>query len=847
MSLKKYLEKRDFSKTTEPKSGAGKGKKLEFVVQRHHASRLHYDFRLELDGVLKSWAIPKGPSLNPKDKRLAMMVEDHPYNYRTFEGSIPTGNYGAGTVTIFDAGNYTPIDDGSIKELKNGLKDGNLKFRLQGKILKGEFALVKLKNGKEDNAWLLIKHNDEFAVHKDFDVEDLVDAQVKKQGLDFKKDKKKTSNPTSRKADEKKKPLAKTQGIEESYFKPMLAKLAAGPVIEDDDWLFEKKYDGYRAVVSKQNEHTLIKSRNGMDYTEKFAPVARALEKLDEDAVLDGEVVIEDEKGNSIFQELQNYDPKTSKSSLKYYVFDLLNLNANDLRNFTLLQRKELLKKVLGKLNGDVICYSEHVLKNGEKLLATAKKNGWEGIMAKRIASTYINGSRTDLWRKYKIIQSQEAIIIGFTKPTGSRNYFGALVLAVNKDNELIYAGNCGTGFNEETLKALHGKLSPLTTKIKPIAEKVNKESSVTWVTPTLVCEVNFTEWTMDEHLRHPVFKGLRMDKSPQEVVIEEEKPTSAVKVENMKKQQEIQKRPEEETLTFGKKKVVLSNQNKVFWPKEHITKGDLLEYYKAISPYILPHLKDKPLSLNRHPNGINGASFFQKDMEVDKIPSWIKTAPLHSESNDKQIDYLICNDEATLLWMVNLGCIEINPWLSTYKLLEQPQYAVLDLDPHDIDFEETIAVAKTTKNILDKMGIEAFIKTSGSKGLHIFIPIGKNYDYELSKNFIFYLGNLVHTEHPDTTSLERSPAKRKNKIYLDYLQNRHGQTIAAAYSARPKPGATVSMPLNWEEVKSGLKIADFTILNALERLNAIGDPWKDIHKVRNNLKTALEKLKKDD
>ena len=315
----------------------------------------------------------------------------------------------------------------------------------------------------------------------------------------------------------------------------------------------------------------------------------------------------------------------------------------------------------------------------------------------------------------------------------------------------------------------------------------------------------------------------------------------------NVKKSPKVKdsdERLNEEILTFGKKKVTLTNRNKVFWPKEKITKGDLLDYYKSVAPYILPHLKDKPLSLNRHPNGINGPSFFQKDLEVDKIASWIKTTPIHSDSNDKQIDYLLCNDEATLLWMVNLGCIEINPWLSTYKRPEHPQYAVLDLDPHDIDFEETIAVAQTTKKILDKMEIEAFIKTSGSKGLHIFIPIGKNYDYELSKNFVHYLGNLVLAEHPDTTSLERTPSKRKNKIYLDFLQNRRGQTIAAAYSARPKPGATVSMPLNWEEVKAGLQISDFTILNALERINTIGDAWKNIDKSKNDLKLALEKLK---
>ncbi len=853
MSLEKYTSKRDFSKTAEPKAGRGKTGDLEFVVQRHHASRLHYDFRLELDGVLKSWAVPKGPSLNPKDKRLAMMVEDHPYDYRTFEGSIPKGNYGAGTVSIFDAGKYTAIDDGSIKDLQNGLKEGNLKFKLEGKILKGEFVLVKLKNPKDDNAWLLIKHDDEFAVHKTFSAEDLVDAKIKKIGLDFKKEEKKSFKPLSVEAAKPAQKSVSHENIDDTYYKPMLAKLADRSLVNDDDWFFEKKYDGYRAIVSVEQEAVLIKSRNGIDYSEKFAPVAEAFKKMSEhknsidSIVLDGEVVVEDSKGKSIFQELQNYNEATNQYALKYYVFDMLYLNGNDLRDLTIVQRKDLLEKVLANLKSDVIFYSDHIFAKGEELLAEARKKGWEGVIGKRADSTYINGARTDSWKKYKIVKSQEAIIVGFTKPTGSRGSFGALVLAVNFDDKLIYVGNCGTGFNERTLKELYDKLSPLITKAKPFKEKANKESSVTWVEPKLVCEVSFTEWTNDQHLRHPVFKGLRTDKNMEEVVMEEQRNAETEAKTNVKKSLKVKdsdERLNEEILTFGKKKVTLTNRNKVFWPKEKITKGDLLDYYKSVAPYILPHLKDKPLSLNRHPNGINGPSFFQKDLEVDKIASWIRTTPIHSDSNDKQIDYLLCNDEATLLWMVNLGCIEINPWLSTYKKPEHPQYAVLDLDPHDIDFEETIAVAQTTKKILDKMEIEAFIKTSGSKGLHIFIPIGKNYDYELSKNFVHYLGNLVLAEHPDTTSLERTPSKRKNKIYLDFLQNRRGQTIAAAYSARPKPGATVSMPLNWEEVKSGLQISDFTILNALERINTIGDAWKNIDKSKNDLKLALEKLK---
>lgn len=837
MSLSSYHKKRDFSKTSEPKAGKSSNKTLRFVVQRHHASRLHYDFRLEMDGVLKSWAIPKGPSLNPKDKRLAMMVEDHPYDYRTFEGVIPKGNYGGGVVNIFDSGSYTAINHGTIKDLYKGLHAGNLKFKLKGKILKGEFALVKLKSEEEHNAWLLIKHRDEYAVDTEFNSEDLVNERVKKKGIAFKKEeekpkKKTTATKTINKGGEVK--------INETYYKPMLAKLAS-KVFEDEDWVYEKKYDGYRSISSIMNGEVVLKSRNGIDFTEKYSPISETLKKLKIDAILDGELVIEDKDGKSSFQLLQNYDSQDQSHLIKYYVFDLLYLNGHDTREMALIKRKELLKKVISALKSKTIIYSDHIANKAHELFDQARKMKWEGIIGKKASSIYTSNKRTDYWQKFKITKSHEAVIIGYTRPSGTRKHFGALVLAMYHGKKLIYIGNCGTGFNEQSLTDLMKQLKPLESDTKPVHEKVNLERNVTWIKPELVCEVTFSEWTNDKHLRHPVFKGLRPDKNKKEVIKEDEAEMEETKKIAGKKNPE---RPIDQEVTFGKKKVKLTNQNKIFWPKEKITKGDLVDYYRDVSKFILPHLKDRPLSLNRHPNGITGPSFFQKDLDTDKIPSWIKSAPLHSESNDKDIDYLICNDEATLLWMVNLGCIEINPWLSKYKTPDQPMFAVLDLDPHDIDFSETIAVAQTTKTFLDQMKIKAFIKTSGSKGLHIFIPIGKSYDYDLSKNFIHYLGNLVHQQHPETTSLERSPSKRKNQIYLDFLQNRKGQTIAAPYSVRPKPGATVSMPLDWDEIKEGLKISNFTISNSLERLNKAGDLWAGIEKINNNLKSALTLLK---
>ncbi len=827
MGLQTYHDKRNFSKTTEPKAGKGTGKELIFVVQRHHASRLHYDFRLELDGVLKSWAVPKGPSLNPKDKRLAMMVEDHPYDYRSFEGVIPEGNYGAGVVHIFDEGTYQAIS-GSGKdarnELRKGLKEGNLKFRLNGKILRGEFALVRLKDG--DNAWLLIKHRDEFAVDKKFDSESLVPAAIKKEGLERKK-KSAGSSKTKTASAPSPAPATKKSRAPGEY-KPMLAKLSTR-VFDDEGWIFEKKLDGYR-ILATTGKSVKLTSRNGQNYTARYGPVADILRAFEKNAVLDGEMVVEDPDGQSLFQELQNYQPGKKNQALKYYVFDLLSLDGYDLTGMELVKRKQLLKALISNLPGDLIVYNEHVTGKGTVLMDQARKEGWEGIIAKDAASIYESGNRTDRWLKLKIQNSQEAVILGYSKPAGSRKYFGSLVLGMYDGDQLTYIGNCGTGFNEASLKMLYDKLSALETGHKPVKVKVNQERSVTWVKPELVCEVTFTEWTSDRILRHPVFKGLREDKQRQQVIMETTDSPS-----------------EEREETFGKKKVKLTNLNKLYWKSDKISKGQLIEYYRSVADYLLPYLKDRPLSLNRHPNGIDAPGFFQKDLDTDKIPGWIRYAPLYSDSVDKTIDYLICNDLPTLLWMVNLGCIEINPWLSTYKKPENPVFAVMDLDPNDVDdFREVVRVALTTRETLDGMGIRSFIKTSGSRGLHIFIHVGGKYDYEVVKNFIQYLGHLVHSRHADTTSLERSPSKRKKKIYLDFLQNRRGQTIAAPYSARPKPGATVSTPLEWSEVNDQLDIKEFTIFNTLDRLREKGDLWKDLTAEKADLKKALSQMQRD-
>ncbi|WEK20982.1 MAG: DNA ligase D [Candidatus Pedobacter colombiensis] len=830
MSLEKYKQKRDFSQTKEPAAGKATGKKLSFVVQRHHASHLHYDFRLEMDGVLKSWAVPKGPSLNPGDKRLAMMVEDHPFDYRNFEGEIPAGNYGGGVVTIFDKGTYSALEKGTEKDLKKGLNEGDLKFRLNGKILKGEFVLVRLKNS-DQNAWLLIKHNDKYAVKRKFNIEDLVPAAVKKIGLDFKK---KSKGAGKGKSINHKSPSEISKKQNDEDFQPMQARLSEH-IFDDPDWIYERKLDGYRALayVSAKGAAKLI-SRNGIDFSATYPSIVNALKGLELDAVIDGEIIVLDKAGKTSFQLLQDYDDKKEGFQLRFYVFDLLSLNGHDIRGMELIKRKELLSKLIQGLANPSIIYNDHRIGAGEMLFKEAQKLGWEGIIAKNSLSHYLSNKRTDSWQKFKLGLTQEAIIIGYSKPEGGRTYFGALALAIYDGDELTYIGNCGSGYNDKALNTIYEQMQPLIITQKLVKQAVHKEQSFTWIRPELVCEVTYAEWTADRHLRHPVFRGLRTDKDPKDIVRElvEEAPEYDKNKDDMAVEKEEQ---------FGSKKVKLTNLDKLYWPKEKISKGELVNYYQQVAAYILPHLKDKPLSLNRQPNGITKPGFFQKDLDIDKIPSWIKYAPMHSDSNDKDIDYLICNDEATLLWMVNLGCIEINPWLSTYKVPESPLFAVLDLDPHDIDFNEVIAVALTAKKLLDQRKISSFIKTSGSKGLHIFIPLAGNYNYDITREFIHYLGQLIYKLHPDTTSLERSPSKREGRIYLDFLQNSRGQTIAAPYSVRPKPGATVSAPLKWEEVKIGLKVQDFHIFNMPDRLKDKGDLWKDMKLIKNDLKKALK------
>ncbi len=847
MSLSKYNQKRDFKQTREPKGKVGKSaSELIFVVQKHAASHLHYDFRLEMGGVLKSWAVPKGPSMDPEVKRLAMMVEDHPYSYKDFEGTIPEGNYGAGNVIVWDNGTYTSDEKTASdeKQLLSDLAKGRLSFVLKGKKLKGEFSLVKL-HGKQENAWLLIKKDDKYA-----SAEDILEKNksvISKRSLEQLEEKsKKLASKTEEKTIEKKAVKKKSNPKVEiaRFLKPMLTSVSEKP-FDDDEWIFENKYDGYRTIAVINAQHVDLFSRNEISFNSNFKPIAEELKQIDHTVVLDGEIVVENDAGRADFQLLQNY-MKTGIGNLKYYVFDLLNLDGNLITELSLLERKELLKILFNKYPFSNVLYSEHTVGDGIKQFEKAVKNKTEGIIAKKADSTYTTNRRSTNWLKIKTANEEEVIIIGITEPRNSRKYFGALLLGQYDGKQLQYIGKCGTGFTETTLKDLYTKLEPLFIAKSPLDEKIPIRDKIQWVKPKVVCQVKFSEWTQDQHLRHPVYLGIRIDKKAEEVLLSfKNDATAQLNSEEMtatKNKTQIQTENDFD-LKVGKTVLHLTNQNKIYFPKDKITKGDIIHYYDEIAELILPYLKDRPESMNRFPNGIDSPSFYQKDVDVDKIPKWLKTKKIFSESNNADIDYLICNDKETLLYMANLGCIEMNPWNSTIKHIQNPDWLVIDLDPAKDDFKQVIQTALVVKEVLDELETECLCKTSGASGLHIYIPLGAQYDYDSIKILGELIAKEVQSRIPDITTVDRSIKKRNSKLYIDFLQNRRGQTLAAPYSVRPKPGATVSTPLEWSEVNEKLHPSQFTIKNVLSRFEKKGDLWKPVLSKGANIKKIIHKL----
>ena len=619
----------------------------------------------------------------------------------------------------------------------------------------------------------------------------------------------------------------------------MLAKESAA-AFNNHDWLFEIKWDGYRAISEIKNGVVELYSRNGISFNTTYPIVYNQLKKIKHQVIFDGEIVVINDEGKSDFQKLQHYEDNT-QFPLRYYVFDLLSLNGEDTTTLPLIKRKKLLKKIIQK--NPVIKYSEHIVTNGVDFFNAAKDNNLEGIMAKKINSQYHKGARTSEWLKIKYHKTEEVVIAGFTKPAGSRDYFGALVLAVKSKEGLKYAGHTGSGFTDKMLKEVYEKLKPLITNNSAFKEIVKTNMPVTWVKPNYVCEIKFTEWTTDGKMRHPIFLRMREDKTIKDIVMVTKKNT--VKTNGKLTGNNMENDGE---LVIGKTKIKLTNRNKIYFPDVKITKGMVIDYYQQMSDYILPYLKGRPESLKRNPGGINDKGFFHKDAG-EGAPAYVKSIKIFSESAHKEIDYILCNDKATLAYLNNLGCIEINPWNSTVKNLDKPDYMIIDIDPSEKNnFEQVIETANAFKLILDRGGADSFCKTSGATGLHIYVPMGKKYFYEQVKDFAQFLCMLVNEQLPLLTTMERNLTKRGNKnIYLDYLQNRRGQTIAAAYSLRPHTGATVSTPLLWKEVKSGFLSSAFNISTVPERVKNIGDIFKGVLQKGTDIKKCLTKIAADD
>ncbi len=879
MPLDKYNSKRDFKKTKEPKGRKKPSEgELQFVVQKHAASRLHYDFRLEINGVLVSWAVPKGPSANPSDKRLAIQTEDHPMDYIDFEGIIPQGEYGGGTVIVWDRGTYHAEGNNDVSKdnrlMKKQLKEGAIKVILKGEKLHGAWHMVLMKGEEEARQWLLMKSKDEFADTKYVfnelsvlsgksleQIESSNKSTSKAEEEDPKESKKKikgdekhlnVSDINSQKKEFLAEDLAAAKKISSfpSDWRPMLATLA-DEAFDNEDWIFESKYDGYRALAEINSNSAKLISRNGLNFT-KYPSLIPELEKLRGNIILDGEVVVEDASGKSRFQWLQHFEENPVRGQLKYYVFDILYFNGFDLRPLNLILRKKILKALLPK--SMKIIYSEHVHEAGLKAIENAAKLGLEGIIAKKASSKYYSGKRSKDWLKIKIVQQQEMVIGGYTEPNGSRSGFGAILCGYYEGNTLRYSGKVGTGFTDSILKELKQKLEKIERKTSPFSDPPN-EKLVHWVTPVLVAQIKYSELTETNSLRHPVYLGLRTDKKATEVKLEtpqietdelDENSAEDQDSKTNKTDQNMEKTPPK--LNAGKAKllstkVAFTNLDKIFWPKEKITKGQVISYYNEVADYILPHMKDRPQSLRRTPDGLKSDGFFQKNV-AGMVPSWIKTRKIKSESKEESIEYMLCQDKDTLLFMANWGCIEMNPWSSRVGSINNPDFIIFDIDPKDAPLKNTVKTALKVKEVLDELKVHAFLKTSGGNGLHIFIPVLPKYTYDQTRNFSHLISQMVHRQLPEITSLERMPAKRKGKVYLDYLQNGKGKTMASIYSLRPRPNPGVSTPLEWDELTESFDMKDYNYFTILPRLSEKGDLWKNIMKNPADLKKVLDGLK---
>ena len=892
MSLREYWQKRDFDITSEPRGEVTKpGKSLAYYIQRHHARRLHYDFRLELDGTLKSWAVPKGPSLDPTDKRLAVHVEDHPLSYGTFEGQIPAGQYGAGEVVLWDKGVWKPIGD-----VEKGYRSGNLKFELQGEKLSGKWALVRMGKAGQDNErqenWLLIKEHDEVArSHDEYQITEARPESVlkiKTKNFSTKTMIKNTIKTVTKKSPANTSikttvPTIKTTELT-AKMQPQLATLVKSAP-SGDEWLCEIKYDGYRALTRLEKGKAVIYTRNGNDWTSHWPKLVPVLKDLPvETAWLDGEVVAF-ENGKINFAALQNYQGDSANIQLKYYVFDIVHLNGQDLSELPLVDRKALLKTLLESVGYDSpVIYSDHIVGNVAQVFKQACQQGLEGVVIKRADSTYTQ-ARSQSWLKLKCVQRQEFVIGGYTEPEGERKGFGALLLGwYNEAGELVYAGRVGTGFNQQNLAHLYERMQQHETA-KPAFIKPPRGRDVLgvhWLKPVMVAEVNFAEWTPDGSVRHASFVSLRDDKKANQITREQAiKPqelknpesesaladaveaSSSTKLTTKAKSLKVKAADVKAKKTVPKEKVQstkdtdnnmkakpmkaesaksikqekvkdqegdyvagikISHPERVIFSAGKITKLELAQYYEAAERWIMPHIMDRPLSLLRCPEGADKECFFQKHLgeltlkHVDKIAI---------PGNDHG-DYLVVRDISGLVELAQMGVIEFHTWGSTTEHIQQPDRIIFDLDPDPaVPWAKVIEGARLVEYLLVNLGLDCYLKTTGGKGLHIVVPIMPEHDFPVIKEFSKSIANHLAETIPTHFVAVMSKAKRKDKIFVDYLRNGEEATAIAAFSVRAREGGPISVPIRWEDLNEAVPSNFYNIKNIYDRLLTNDDPWE--------------------
>jgi bifunctional non-homologous end joining protein LigD len=833
-ALKDYHAKRSAGATPEPAGAvaaeAAAARAQIFVVQKHAARQLHYDLRLELDGVLKSWAVPKGPSRNPADKRAAILVEDHPVEYADFEGVIPEGNYGAGAMIVWDRGVWVPLEDPV-----EGLEKGKLLFELRGYKLRGVWTLVKMKKTERD--WLLIKERDALASDPGDDwAQDSVLSGLTVEQLGS------GGGPGAEIGGEAKRLGAVRRALRVADLEPMLAE-TADDAFTAADWVFELKYDGYRFLAGRDGDEVRLQTRNGRDATATFPEVARALAALPHERfVADGEIVVHDEAGLPSFQRLQRraglsraIDVRNAAIALPatLYLFDLLGFGEHDLRGLPLLERKRLLRMMLP--SAGPLRYSDHIAEQGVAFHEQVARLGLEGIVAKKAQSRYRSGRSGD-WLKIHAHREADFVVVGFTEPKGARGGFGALQLAAYDGDRLVYCGTVGSGFTQKQLDETHARLLR-SVRPTPPCEHAPSRAAHTWVEPALVVVVRYREVTDERLLRHPVFLRFRDDKAPRDCPL----PDAARTPAHVDADEEPPL-PAPADAQTEERRVRFTNLKKVFWPEDGYTKGDLVDYYRAVAPWLLPYLRDRPVVLTRYPDGIHGKSFFQKDAP-GFTPGWLRTERVWSAASERELSYFVCEDEAGLLYLANSATIPLHIWSSRIGSLEQPDWCILDLDPKGAPFEDVVEVGHAVRALCDDIGLPSFAKTSGSSGLHVLVPLARQFTHDQARVLGELLARVVVDQLPAIATIERAIDQRAGKVYVDFLQNGHGKLLVAPFSVRPIPAAPVSMPLPWEEVGPSLRSDAYTIADAPARLREHGDPLRAVLLEKPDLLAALQRL----